>query len=148
MQKDDLSPHTADTVLRFLDAAAALELRLDRALSNTKGISFGEYRLLSVIAEAAPRGVSRIDLASRVGLTASAITRALKPLEKLRFVKTVRNERDARQSLATITPGGLALLEDARGIVADVLRDLPLNSLGEKKRVDFCARLDELAHKP
>lgn len=144
MSRGKLASQTEATVLQFLDTAAHLELKLDRALSNTKGVSFSEYRLLAAIGASASRGCSRIKLAQQVGLTPSAVTRALKPLEKLGFVETVRNERDARQSLATLTAGGLEMLKDAQGIVADVLRDLPLNALGEKKRTEFSSRLKEL----
>lgn len=140
-----LAPHTEATALRFLEAAASLERRLDGALSTAKGISFSEYRLLSAVAEMAPRGCSRIGLAKRVGLSASAVTRALKPLEKLGFVQTVRNERDARQSLAVISDAGLGHLKDARAIVQDVLRGLPLNTLSAKKIAEFNSRLDEVS---
>jgi len=40
-----------------------------------------------------------VDLAAAVGLTPSAVTRALRPLEKLGCVATQKSERDARRSL-------------------------------------------------
>lgn len=145
MNEIKLAVHTEATVLQFLQAAAALEARLDGALSFIKGITFREYRLLSVIAEAGSRGCSRISVAGQVGLSASAVTRALKPLEKLGFIRTVRNERDARQSLAVITEGGLELLADAQGVVRDVLGGLPVNSLGRNKLTEFHNRLQEFS---
>jgi DNA-binding MarR family transcriptional regulator len=147
MNTTDINSQTETTVLRFLETAAILERRLDRALSNTRGISFSEYRLLSTLSKAKTGGIPRIDLANAVGLTASAVTRALKPLEKLGYVTTQRSERDARQSLAIITPAGLELLNDAQGVLQDILRELPLNTLSQQKITEFQNRLKELKDK-
>jgi len=144
MKTNTTANHTEPAVLEFLDTAAGLERRLDRALSGTKGISFSEYRLLKALSASERAGVPRIDLAAAVGLTPSAVTRALKPLEKLGYVTTLRNERDARQSLAAITPAGTGLLKDARAILQDDLSALPLNHLGRQKLAEFLQRLQEL----
>lgn len=131
-------------VLQFLDTAAALERDLDRALANTRGIRFSEYRLLMELSHAGPNGCPRIDLANAVGLTASAITRALRPLEKLGYVETQKSQRDARQSLACVTAAGLSLLEDAQGMMTDVLNQLPLSDVSPSKRTEFQRRLVDL----
>jgi DNA-binding MarR family transcriptional regulator len=137
MDTSTIATHTEPTVLQFLETAYALERKLDRALSSTKGISFSEYRLLKVLSRANPSGFPRIDLANSVGLTASAVTRALKPLEKIGLVNTERSPRDARQSLAVLTPAGQELLDDAQGILQDALRELPINTLSPQKITDF-----------
>lgn len=144
MSTDNLAIHTEATVLQFLETASALERGLDRALSNVRGISFSEYRLLRALANACPGGSPRIDLANAVGLTASAITRALRPLEKLGYVTTERGERDARQSRAVITTAGRELLDDAQSMLQDMLRELPLNGLGPHKIAEFRNRLNEM----
>jgi DNA-binding MarR family transcriptional regulator len=130
--------------LEFLDAAATLERRLDRALAMTRGISFSEYRLLRSIGNARSGGTRRVDLANSVGLTPSAVTRALKPMEKLGYVTTTRSERDARQSLAELTPAGESLLKDAQAVLSDIFRSLPLQSLSDQKISELKLRLDEL----
>jgi DNA-binding MarR family transcriptional regulator len=56
-----------------------------------------------------------------VGLTASGATRALQPLEKLGYVETIRNERDARLALATLTGPGEELVRDASDVVDDAM---------------------------
>ncbi len=147
MSTTNIATHTESTVLQFLETAALLERALDRALSNARGISFSEYRLLRALAHAYAGGAPRIELASAVGLTASAVTRALKPLEKLGYVATEKGERDARQSRAVITTAGRELLDDAQGVLQDNLRSLPLNTLSAQKVADFRNRLDELGRK-
>lgn len=107
------------------DAWDRLEGRLDGALSTIKGISFREYRLLAAIADAPGGAISRVELAAAVGLTPSGATRALRPLEKLGVLTTVRGDRDARRALASLTPAGRDLLEDASGVVDDALADIP-----------------------
>ena len=120
----DISPGRA-TVFSLIAAAERVERRLDGQLSNIKGISFSEYRLLDALA-AVEGGTTRVSLASAVGLTPSGVTRALKPLEKLGFVETVRDERDARRSLARLTSSGAELHRDADGVVNDSIDDMQL----------------------
>jgi DNA-binding MarR family transcriptional regulator len=144
MKSLNVTPKTEALVLDFLETASALERKLDRALSYTKGVSFSEYRLLKTLYELNAGGLPRIDLANAVGLTASAVTRALKPLEKIGLVSSTRSERDARQSLVAITSGGRELLEDSRAILLDSLRGLPANTLSDQKTSEFRARLSEM----
>jgi DNA-binding MarR family transcriptional regulator len=147
MKTVKISSHTESTVLQFLETAFTLERKLDRALSYTKGISFSEYRLLNALSMANANGVPRIELAQEVGLTASAVTRALKPLTKLGYVATERSARDARQSLTKLTAGGQELLSHAKNILQDTLREMPINTLAKPKVDEFRIRLSELRSK-
>ncbi|UUZ55216.1 MarR family transcriptional regulator [Massilia sp. H-1] len=54
----------------------------------------------------APPGgrIRRVDLAERVSLTASGVTRTLLPLEKIGLVTRQSDPRDARVGFAVITP--------------------------------------------
>ncbi len=115
---NDEADDREELVLAIIETGATLQQQLDGALGDIKGITFSEYRLLDSI-RASHDGVSRVNLAKAVGLTPSGVTRALRPLEKLGMVNTVRHERDARRSLATLTEQGEELLSDAAGVVAD-----------------------------
>lgn len=128
-------------VFALLDTAARVERRLDRALSNTRGISFREYHLLLALAGLYDGTATRVELAAAVGLTPSAVTRALKPLEKLGYVATRKSDRDARRSLAVLTGGGRVLLGDAEQAVKDVVAQLPLASVN---REELTRALDDL----
>jgi len=140
----NIEKRTQATILQLMETAAHLERRLDRALSATRGVSFSEYRLLSALSKVPGNGIPRIDLANAVGLTASAVTRALKPLEKIGLVTTQKSERDARQSLAVLTPAGLDLLDDAQGVLRDMFKRLFINTLSENEIADFQSRLSEI----
>jgi DNA-binding MarR family transcriptional regulator len=133
-----LSRHDDEALmLALLNASARVERRLDRELSNTRGISFSEYHLLRELSRRYGGAASRVDLAAAVGLTPSAVTRALKPLEKLGYVITRKSDRDARRSLAMLTDGGIELVTDAQSAVDDVIAQLPLRSAGREQLMEF-----------
>jgi len=117
-------------VFALLKSASKVERRLDRALSCTKGISFTEYYLLTELNDNYNGSATRVEIAAAVGLTPSAITRALKPLEKIGFVVTEKSDRDARRSMATLTNAGTELLKDAHQIVLDEIEQLDLPDTG------------------
>lgn len=125
----------------LLDSARLLERRLSVALANIRGISYSEYRLLKSLQDKHAGRATRVDLAAAVRLTPSAITRALMPLEKLGYVTTQKSARDARRSLAILTPAGERLLQDAQSVVDDVLRGLPLAQLRAAELVTFHEQL-------
>jgi DNA-binding MarR family transcriptional regulator len=101
-----------------------LERQLDCSLGSIRGVSFAEYRLLRALSEAPDSQASRIDAARSVGLTASGVTRALRPLEKVGLVSTVRNKRDARLAIAKLTPAGHALVKDASSVVNETMTSI------------------------
>ena len=115
-------------LLDVVELADRIDRQASAALSNIKGISLAEYRLLRALAEAPKAQASRVALAASVGLTASGVTRALGPLEKIGYVETVRDTRDARKALASLTPAGMELVDDACGVLNGHTEHLALNA--------------------
>lgn len=120
---DSITPEQA-LALAFAGAWNRLERRLDHSLGAIRGISLAEYRLLRALGDAPGAQASRVDLAQAVGLTPSGVTRALRPMEKLGMVSTVRSKRDARLAIAVLTPAGREVLDDASGVVDDTMKTL------------------------
>ena len=110
--------------LAFASAWSRVERRLDSSLGAIRGISLAEYRLLKALGDAPGAQASRVDLADTVGLTPSGVTRALRPMEKLGIVTTLKSKRDARLAIAALTPAGRELLSDASGVVDDTMKTL------------------------
>lgn len=110
--------------LAFASAWSRIERRLDSSLGAIRGISLAEYRLLRALGDAPGAQASRVDLAEAVGLTPSGVTRALRPMEKLGIVSTLKSKRDARLAIAALTPAGRELLGDAAGVVDDTMNAL------------------------
>ena len=77
------------------------------------GLSFSDFIILYLLDQAPDGKMRRIDLADKIGLTASGVTRMLVPLEKIGIVKREANERDARVSFVVLTPAGRQIFEDA-----------------------------------
>lgn len=135
-----------EIALTLLAAAAKLTRRLDSSLSMIKGISFSEYQILAALRDHPNAAATRVDLAAAVGLSPSGVTRALKPMEKLGFVETRRDARDARKSLAGLTSAGLELAADADGVVEDTITNVEgLADLSLNERKHFVEILSGLA---
>ncbi|MDH3337514.1 MAG: MarR family winged helix-turn-helix transcriptional regulator [Gammaproteobacteria bacterium] len=133
-------------VLACAGAWSHLERRLDNSLGAIRGISLAEYRLLRALADAPNAQASRVDLAHAVGLTPSGVTRALRPMEKLGIVSTVKSKRDARLAIAGLTPAGRRLLNDASGVVDDTMTALLHRSpKAASKLLEFIDLLQDVA---
>jgi DNA-binding MarR family transcriptional regulator len=132
----DAPPATPDTTpnpnpnpsrvfcLRLTRAYATLTRRLDNALSNVHGLSFGDFMILYHLDRAPGTRLRRIDLAERLGLTASGVTRTLLPLEKLGLVGRQPDPRDARVGYALLTDAGQQLLRYALVSVQPIAHEL------------------------
>lgn len=133
--------------LALASAWSRLERRLDNELGSIRGISLAEYRLLRALGDAPNAQASRVDLAQAVGLTPSGVTRALRPMEKLGIVSTVRSKRDARLAIAALTPAGRELLSDASGVVNDAMKAILKRSPKTAAQLDaFIDVLDDIGH--
>lgn len=121
------TPPTTDATdfcLRLARAATAMTRRFDAGLGNHHGISFADYQLLRHLSRAPGGRLRRVDLAERLGLTASGVTRSLLPLEKIGLVGRQSDPRDARVGYATITGPGAELVAHADSLVEQMSADL------------------------
>ena len=129
------------------DAWGAVERRLNGSLGAVLGITYSEHRLLEAMGAGGDAGASRVDLAKAVGLTPSAVTRALRPLTKLGYVTSVAHPRDARMSIAKLTPSGEELLKNSTGLLNDVgdqIREAtPSLDQNQEALVALCRQLSE-----
>jgi DNA-binding MarR family transcriptional regulator len=109
--------------LRLTRAYATVTRRLDNALSNLHGLSFSDFMILYYLDRAPESRLRRIDLAERLGVTASGVTRSLLPLEKLGLVARQPDPRDARVGYASLTASGQQLLKYALTSVEPVANE-------------------------
>ena len=127
--------------LAFASGWGRVEKRLDHSLGAIRGISLAEYRLLHALGSAPNAQASRVDLAQAVGLTPSGVTRALRPMEKLGVVSTLKSKRDARLAIAALTPAGREVLGDASGVVDDTMTDILRRAPAAASKVDDLIQL-------
>ena len=114
---------TTDFCLRLARANAVLLRRFDNALGSHHGISFGDFQLLNHLARAPGGKLRRVDLAERVGLTASGVTRTLLPLEKIGLITRESDPGDARVGFAVVTAAGHEMVVNATSVVDLISRE-------------------------
>jgi DNA-binding MarR family transcriptional regulator len=104
-------------------AYSHLSKRLDSALGY-HGISFSEYMVLHHLSSAKEHKLKRIDLAEKMSITASGITRMIGPMERIGLVEKEANTRDARISYVKLTKAGAEIFEDASTSIGEAARHL------------------------
>jgi DNA-binding MarR family transcriptional regulator len=100
----------------FLNLARAQSLitrKFDCRLGG--GLSFTYFQVLYYLSLAPDEKLRRIDLAEKLALTASGVTRLLIPMEKIGLVKREASDHDARVSYVQLAPGGKQLLLERIG---------------------------------
>jgi DNA-binding MarR family transcriptional regulator len=115
--------------VRLLQVHAALVERMDRRLRAEHGLSLREYEVLLALSEERLR---RVDLARRVLLTQSGVTRILEKLMRDGLVEAAAGEADRRVSYAALTAAGRnRFLAAARTHRADIAEQFTAH-LGER----------------
>jgi DNA-binding MarR family transcriptional regulator len=84
-----------------------------RVESVLPGIGFTDFVILNELASVVGGRLRAVDLANRLSLTPSGVTRAILPLEKIGLVERSSHERDARASYINITEAGRERLDQA-----------------------------------
>ncbi|WP_031527961.1 MarR family winged helix-turn-helix transcriptional regulator [Dyadobacter crusticola] len=116
--------------------------KFDSKLSS-HGLSLNEFMILYHLGEAPDEKLRRTDLAEKIGLTASGITRMLSPLEKLGMVRREANSRDARVSYVKLANAGKKVLTEA-AVSAEAMSEQILASVKTKKLEELSKMLVEL----
>lgn len=98
-----------------------LHKKLDRYLGAVHGLGVSEFRVLSELDKTPGGMLSRIELAERLSLTASGITRLLNPMQKIGLIQKLANERDARISLVALGDSGQTRAREAADGVDHVM---------------------------
>jgi DNA-binding MarR family transcriptional regulator len=99
--------------VRLLRGHAALRRSLSAQLQSEHGLTVNDYEALLLLSRAEDGQLRRVDLAERLQLTPSGVTRLLDGLEKLGLVCKGNCTSDARVTYAVITDPGRKKLEDA-----------------------------------
>ncbi|PKF73595.1 MarR family winged helix-turn-helix transcriptional regulator [Chryseobacterium sp. PMSZPI] len=91
---------------------------------SVHGLGFNDFVILYILNTSSDSKMRRIDLAEKIGLTASGVTRLLNPLEKIGLVSRETNERDARVSYVVITPSGKKVFEEAKVTAENIAKEI------------------------
>ncbi len=104
----------AINALRLLQSADEIKARLSGEFAAVHGLSVNEFFLLVHLAHATLNRLSRVELAKRMHLSASTVTRMAAPMEKLGLLAREVDTRDARLAFVVLTDAGRTKLSEAQ----------------------------------
>jgi DNA-binding MarR family transcriptional regulator len=114
-------------LVHLLRTHAVIADRFDRGLGSIHGLGLNDTLLLMHLERAPLSRLSRVELARRLSVSPSTVTRMTAPLEKIGMVGREANPRDARLAYVTLTEAGQRTIGDARAslerMAAGVFRD-------------------------
>ena len=132
-------------VINIINMQSNIQKKVGAALS-VHGIGLSEYLVLNQIYVATNQKMRRSDLAEKVGLSPSGVTRLLNPMEKTGLIKKEENPRDARVSLVTISEAGKKIFEEAKISFEHASIEL-LEALDKKRLSTFSELLKVLTNR-
>lgn len=103
----------ATTALRLLQAADEFRAGLAGEFSAIHGISVNEFLLMLHVERTEANRLARSELAKRMHVSASTVTRMVAPMEKIGLVAREADERDARLGFVAMTEAGREKLMEA-----------------------------------
>jgi DNA-binding MarR family transcriptional regulator len=123
----------------FLVAHAQIRRMLERELQAEQSLGLGEYEVLLMLARAENRQLRMNELADRLVLSRSGVTRLVDRLEADALVERASCATDRRGSWATLTDAGHARLRRAapthlRGVGEHFLDRIPQTELEALQR--------------
>ncbi|MDF1739462.1 MAG: MarR family winged helix-turn-helix transcriptional regulator [Verrucomicrobiales bacterium] len=129
-------------LINLLGLQTKLHKCLDSSLSYL-GISVTEFLVMLHLSNSPNKKMRRIDLAEKIGLTASGVTRLLNPMQKIGLVEKEESVRDARVSLVKLTSAGEKMFEDAERSV-NVVSESFLEPLSKSQRDSLWGAIENL----
>jgi DNA-binding MarR family transcriptional regulator len=123
---------------------------LDRELREGHGLGFSEYDVLLRLARAPDRALRMTDLAERVLLSPSGLTRLVDRLASRGLVERLTQPGDGRVALAALTEAGSAELRKAARTHLHGIREHFTGKLSETQLRNVAAGLEAVAgpHEP
>lgn len=139
----------ADTWGALLQVHAALVPLMDREVKERTGLSLAWYDILLELSSAAERRLTMSELAERVVLSRTRVSRLVDELDQVGLVCRVENPDDRRSAYCLLTDAGqrrfkaaapiyLAAIESrfAEGLTDRQLKDLQHSLLSVRARLD------------
>jgi DNA-binding MarR family transcriptional regulator len=129
---------------RLLRVHATTVRLLSASLQAEHGLSINGYEALALLAQADGRRLKRIELARRLVLTPSGVTRLLEGLEEAGLVARATCPGDLRVTYAQLTEAGAERLESASCGHVGSIRALFEEHLSDAELDEFAALLGKL----
>jgi DNA-binding MarR family transcriptional regulator len=115
---------------RLVASTTALLAVLDNELQAEHGLTLGDYEVLAFLSEAPGRAIRMSELADRLHLSPSGITRRIDGLVRSGLVERQRCPNDRRGANAVLTPLGVKTLKSAAPTHLRGVREYFVDRLG------------------
>lgn len=130
--------------VRLLRVHAAMTRQFSGELVAEHGLTMNDFDVLWQLSQAPEGYLRRVDLAERVLLTPSGITRLLEGLERAGYVEKMSCASDARVSYAVLTDAGREKLEAAKETHLASIKSLFSERYSEDELETLAALLERL----
>jgi DNA-binding MarR family transcriptional regulator len=117
----------------LVQAATGLLAVLDNELQAEHGLTMGDYEVLVHLSEAPDRAIRMSELAGRLHLSPSGITRRIDGLVRAGLVERRPCPNDRRGSNAVVTPLGLKALHSAAPTHVRGVREYFIDRLSDRQ---------------
>ncbi len=104
--------------IRLIQSADEIRARVSGEFAAVHGLSVNEFFLLMQLERSTLHRLARTELAKRMHVSPSTVTRMARPMEKLGLLGRQADERDARLAFVVLTEAGLQKVNEARATFA------------------------------
>lgn len=136
-------PENVILALGLARADAWLRKRVEPSLP---GIGYTDFIILAELDSVVDGRLRPVDLAHRLMLTPSGVTRAILPLAKIGLVERQSHERDARASYVAITQAGRTRLGEAMDDVDRIVGETLASSITRTDRIALLGLFERLGY--
>lgn len=110
------------------------------------GIGYTDFIILTELDSVVGGRLRPVDLAQRLLMTPSGVTRAILPIAKIGLVQRSSHERDARASYVTITQAGRDKLDEAMDDVERIVGETLASSLTRTDRIALLGLFERVGY--
>jgi len=140
-----MSDSSLAAILRLFRAQSFVEARVDPGLGALHGLALRDLMFLMQLDQSPANRLRRVDLAGRLNVSQSTVTRQALPLEKLGFVKREADPRDGRVGYVVLTKAGRQRVAEARATLERMADGLFRNRWSDKEIATLAGLLGRLS---
>ena len=139
-----LSPQEMEAWLAFIETTGDLMKAIERDLAQY-GLDRGDYQLLAILSESDDQQMRMCDLADRLRLTRSGLTRRMEGVLKKKLVSRIQSTEDGRVAYAQLTAKGFELLKTAAPHHLESVRRLMIDLLSPAEIKAFATGFNKIS---
>ena len=140
-----MSDSSLAAILRLFRAQSFVEARVDPGLGALHGLALRDLMFLMQLDQSPANRLRRVDLAGRLNVSQSTVTRQALPLEKLGFVKREADPRDGRVGYVVLTKAGRQRVAEARATLERMADGIFRNRWSDKEVAILASLLGRFA---